>query len=114
MAHTRTSRDEWQERVRRFEASGLPAAAYARKHGMAPGTLSWWRWKLRRKVRAARPRRRRAGAAEFVELSTLGFASASPCGERFELTIGDVTLRIPADFDEASLGRVLGVVRGAR
>jgi hypothetical protein len=112
MEHTRTSREQWQERIRRFEASGLSGAAYARKHGIAPGTLSWWRWKLRPEGQSPRRRRRRWRAAEFVELSASALAATS--GERFELEVGDVTLRIPADFDEASLGRVLGVVRGAR
>jgi hypothetical protein len=112
MAHTRTSREQWQERIRSFEASGQSAAAYARKHGIAPGTLSWWRWKLRPEGRSPRRRRRRSRAAEFVELSASAVVPAS--GERFELELGDVTLRIPADFDEASLGRVLGVLRGAR
>jgi hypothetical protein len=34
--------------VRRWKASGLTAEAFAVREGIAPTTLSWWRWRFGR------------------------------------------------------------------
>jgi hypothetical protein len=44
----RSTRGEWLRRVRRWKASGLTAGAFAAREGIAPATLSWWRWRLAR------------------------------------------------------------------
>ena len=46
MAGSRT-RDEWADLVAKFGASGERTAAFCAKHGVAPKTFSWWRWRLR-------------------------------------------------------------------
>jgi len=112
MTHTRISREKRLEQVRRWQASGLSAAEYGRRRGIPSGTLSWWQWKLRsEKVRL---RRRPERLPAFVEIPAIPVDPAPPARERLELELAGVTLHIPADFDEKTLSRVLGVLRGAR
>lgn len=48
MAMVRRSKDEWVKVIAEFESSGLTAAIYARRLGVAENTLLWWRSRLRR------------------------------------------------------------------
>jgi transposase-like protein len=112
MAHTRISREKRLEQVRRWQASGLSAAEFGRKHGIPAGTLGWWQWKLRSEGMPLRRRPQRLPA--FVEIPAISVNPAPPARERLELELADVTLRIPADFDDKTLSRVLGVLRSAR
>ena len=114
MAVPRTSREQWSERIAAWDASGLSCREYARRAGVNGNTLSWWRWKLR----GERPRRRRperrASKLPFVEVTTLTNAAeeeASTGGnEWLELTVGNVTVRLPHAFEERTLARVLRVL----
>ncbi len=112
MTHTPISRAERLEQIRRWQASGLSAAEFGRRHGIPAGTLGWWRWKLRSEGAPLRRRRKRLPA--FVEIPAVPVQPAPASREQLELELADVTLRIPADFDEQTLGRVLGVLRSAR
>ena len=38
---------EMRRLLERWERSGVPLAEYARRWGIAPGTLAWWRHTLR-------------------------------------------------------------------
>jgi len=111
------SRAERVAQVRAWTASGLSAAEFAPQVGVAPSTLAWWRWKLRRE-RAGRSGRRQArgkakAALAFVEITPEPAAAAGP-GVPLELQLADVTLRIPEGFEERTLARLLQVLRSAR
>lgn len=41
-----TSREAWAKRVERWKASGLTAAEFASRHGIAATSLKWWKWRL--------------------------------------------------------------------
>jgi hypothetical protein len=112
MAHTRTSREERLEQVRRWLASGLSGAEFGRKAGVPAGTLAWWRWKLRSEGVTLRPRARRA--LPFVEITPMPAEGSRRAQERLELEVDGVTLRVPEGFDEPTLTRLLGVLRGPR
>jgi len=112
MAHTPTSREKRLDQVRRWQASGLSAAEYGRRHGIPAGTLAWWRWKLRAEGVSLRTRAQRR--LPFVEITPAPPESPRPSREPLELELADVRLRIPADFDEPTLARVLGVLRSGR
>lgn len=112
MTHTPISRTERLEQIRRWQASGLSAAEFGRRHGIPSGTLGWWRWKLRSEGVSLRRRRKRLPA--FVEIPAVPVDLAPTSREHLELDFAEATLRIPADFDEKTLGRVLGVLRSAR
>ena len=47
MAGTRRSRADWEQLIREVE-SGESVVDVARRHGVRPKTLAWWRWHLRR------------------------------------------------------------------
>ena len=47
MATARRSRAEWEQLVREAESCGS-IEQVARRHGVRPRTLTWWRWQLRR------------------------------------------------------------------
>jgi len=121
----RRSWDEIEAIVANYESSGLTQAGFARRHGIALGTLTNW-------LRRARARAAEEGGTEFIEVI------AQPGAERhrdydFELLFDEDreaarrvetgcaepprgrglpvrALRIAAGFDGASLERVLGVL----
>jgi transposase-like protein len=47
MAGALRSRADWEQLVREVESGGS-IAEVARRHGVRPRTLTWWRWRLRR------------------------------------------------------------------
>jgi hypothetical protein len=59
-------------------------------------------------------RRRPKRLPAFVEIPALQVEPGPPVREGLELELAGVTLRIPADFDDKTLSRVLGVLRSAR
>ncbi len=42
----RSTRSTWRDHVSAWERSGLTGREYARRAGVSPGQLSWWKWKL--------------------------------------------------------------------
>jgi hypothetical protein len=40
-------RHEWAEHIEDWKRSGLDAADYGKRHGIAPKKLYWWSWFLR-------------------------------------------------------------------
>jgi transposase-like protein len=49
MAQRRRSREEWKELVREVDG-GDSIEHVAKRHGVRPRTLAWWRWQLRRGI----------------------------------------------------------------
>jgi hypothetical protein len=117
----RTNRAEWAKRVERWKDSGLTAKEFSSEIGVKASTLTFWKWKLRSE--AGESMRRRRGAAKpkatvpsslprFVEVTVPAVASVSSV---LELVLeAGVRVRIPADFEEATLTRVLRAVEAAR
>lgn len=98
--------------MRRWEASGLSAGAFAAREGVNAKTLSFWRWNLGQKkarrsstVPAVVPR-----AADFIEV----VASRKPeplASSPFEVSLRNGTrLVVPSPFDERALEALLGVL----
>ena len=88
-------------------AAGGNTAAFARERGLTP----WKLYKARRERDARRARdRKRSDREEFVRVE---WVDAERTGEApLELVLEGVgRLRIPADFDEVALRRVIGVLR---
>lgn len=97
-----------QRLLARWEQSGLSLAEFARRAGLPPGTLGWWRHTLRADERTP-------GDGRFLELpvrSALAEA-ARPAPATFEVVFGDGTVvRVPVAFDAEALDRLLALVVG--
>jgi transposase len=95
------SREVWAKRVARWRASGLTAAEFARRHRLAEASLKWWKWKLGSTRRAPAP----VSPLTFVEMT------APMRRESLELVLASgVEVRVPADFDEGALARLLDML----
>ena len=116
------TREEWAKRVERWKDSGLSLGEYSREVGISASSLKWWKWRLdadanadaslverrSRKYRRRLPKQAPA-AVTFVELPLSG--KRQPPVE-IVLT-SRVRIRVQADFEVATLERVLAVL-GAR
>ena len=108
------------------EERGVPLAQIAVEMDISPGTLSWWKSEIRRRealrhgVRVKRKNRRAEESIDFVpielatEVEKSAAAISAPEGWCFEVALpGGATVRIPGEFEEAALARVVRAVRGA-
>ncbi len=109
------------------DARGLPLAQLAVEKDLRVGTLSWWKSEIRRRdalrrgQRVKRRNRRSEEAIEFVPIELVpdedrGLASAPASSEQwsFEVALpGGATVRIPGEFEESALTRVVRAVRAA-
>jgi len=93
-----------QRLLARWERSGLTLTEFARRAGMSPGTLGWWRHALRAGERTP-------GHGRFLELPMPSALTEAPPPAPFEVVFGDGTVvRVPAAFDAAALDRLLALV----
>lgn len=128
---SRASRAEWAKRVERWRDSGLTAKEFASETGVKASTLSFWSWRLRSDGgRGAIAMTKRGGRRPGRQLHTTGHAS--PSAKFVELAPGTtmttpvpstalevvlscgVVVRVPAGFDEATLGRVVRALGASR
>lgn len=98
------TRAEWIERVRRCERSGLDLAEFARREGIKPKQLYWWRWRLRSSGDPAR-----AVTPEFLPVRVVTSAPPTPTTPiEIALPNGRI-VRVGPGFDPATLERVLAI-----
>ena len=104
-----TTRERWSRLIAEFESSGLTRTEFAAAHGFHPANLSNWKWRLIREQRdGAEPKKTRAGRVTFVEVTRSSYGDAT---ERIEIAIdARVIVRVPQQFDEHTLRRVLAVL----
>ena len=94
----------WQAHVRALAASGLSRRGYCRRHELSYHALTYWVRKFRQVPVQAR-------SPALVEVPVLASSLVHRSGPPFRLHLGDGRLlEIEADFDAASLGRLLGVL----
>ena len=117
----------WRQTLQRFEGSGLSAAQFCRRHGLA--LSSFWAWKrtlrLRQQQTKAAPAATAAAPPKPSQPTALPFfvplrlqqdnqhdagVSAPPLLEVF-LPNG-LRLRLPQHFDSQALQRLLSLLRG--
>ena len=120
----RTSRAEWAKRVERWKDSGLTAKEFSAETGVKASTLTYWSWKLGAGRRQAEGRTARASSrrardeamdeprGKFIALSA---ATAHAAPSVLEVVLrGDVRVRVPAGFDEATLVSLVRALDAAR
>jgi len=112
MAQRQRSRAQWRQLVEGWPRSGLTQRAYCERHGMSLASLRRWR-------EIFRSEREGAGApsGKRLRLVPVRLLDDEPCpvqGKGLTLVLSDgVRLEVTPGFDEATLRRVLGVLRAA-
>ena len=99
------SREVWAKHVAQWKSSGLTAAEFAQRHKVGEASLKWWSWKLGSSRKKA-----------DVTMSPLTFVEMTGAMQRdaIELVVGAIQVRVPADFDDAALSRLLDVLERRR
>jgi transposase len=98
------TRAEWIKRVRRCKRSGLDPAEFARREGIKPKQLNWWRWRLRISGDLG-PQTE----PEFLPVRVVTPAPA-PVATPIEVELPNGRLvRVRPGFDPATLERVLAI-----
>lgn len=117
----RASRETWAKRIERWKDSGLTAKEFAAEVGISASSLSWWKWRLASKAKAAdeklttsRPSPARSAAiTKAPSLTPLTFIemTAPPPATPLEIVLPSaIVVRVRPGFDGATLGRVLDVL----
>jgi hypothetical protein len=90
-----------------WRGSGLDLTAWCRREGVEYERVRRWRSRL-----AVRSRRTATSpTARFLPVRVLGGSAPSPEGPSFELELSrGIRVRVPPQFEEASLARLLRVV----
>src|SRR4051812_17494134 len=106
---TRSTREQWEQRIRRWQRSGMEAASFAAREGLKPERLRWWRGQLgmgpRGKSNSAPP--------PFVEVVLAGEAEQKAAvreASALEVLIGKRRVVVRPGFDAQSLREVLAVL----
>jgi hypothetical protein len=101
----RESREQWEERVAQWRASGLTAREFAARNRLKVHTLRHWAWKLRREADGV------TSLARVPALIELHARAATD--DRFEVELGGRRVRVPPSFDPDALRRLLAVLEEA-
>jgi len=92
-------RGEWEALVAEWRRSGLPRREFARRHGLAPATLTWWASRLRRERRQADP-----------ALVPVRLLEEPPVAEFVVRLCTGRSVVVPASFDPEALRRIVTVL----
>jgi transposase len=117
MQMARTTPAECAKRVERWHDSGLTAKEFAAEISANAGTLSQWKYKLRRTSSAGSVAPRRMLREKLIPPGFLRVvpveAKAVAPATGFEIVLGGRTVvRVPNDFDETVLLRLVRAVGG--
>jgi transposase len=114
------TRELWLKRVERWKDSGLSAREFAAEVGINAQTLSYWRWKLGKKVAKAPARKKQVAFVEVVagtsdELASVGPIVSEPARDQrpepLEIVLRDeLRIRVPVHFDAEALRRVVATL----
>lgn len=110
----RESRDVWAKRVERWQDSGLTAREFAAELGINHRTLSFWKYQLAKEGARPRPTAKPRRVQSRRSTETPRFVAAQVRESSvFEVQVGDVLLRLPADVDAQRVAELIGAVRSA-
>jgi len=99
----RRPRSFWEARVAEL-ADGCSVEQVARRHGLSPARLRWWRWRLGSASSTAR------AAPRLLEIVSMRSPAASDrVGVR--ILLGDIVLELPPATTPADLGCIVAAIR---
>ena len=96
----------WLEHVRAWKASGLPGKDYAARAGINARTLSWYASRLRVDSKKIESLDAVSSLDGFIEV----IATEHHVREPLEIHVRGVSIRVPVDFDDTTLSRVLDIL----
>ena len=116
----RMSAGKWSELVSAWEASGQSGRSFADQHGVAEGSLRWWKGELARRNRreparrSPGPGRNRAGVAlaKVVREGEEVPSSAEPVTSPVVIAIGPARILVQHDFDARLLRAIVHALGG--
>lgn len=95
---------KWQDRVLRWQRSGMTANAFALKEGLSPRSLTWWRWRLGHQTGNS------GQQPAFVQIE---ISSMEPRSKAIEILVSDKrVVRAQPGFDAETLLRVVETLEG--
>jgi hypothetical protein len=95
--------EKWRSRLESWDASGLSLREFASREGLRTNTL--WAWK----------KRLRGTSGAMPKFSPLSVTSSAKPPALLEVVIGEgVVVRVGADFDEATLTRLVRALGAGR
>ena len=94
---------QWAEMVRQRNESGLSVTEWCRQNGINIKTYYYRLKRVRQAVCSEMERH------DIVLVETVSGTEIT--AEKIELSIGDVKISLPDDFNESTLKRLLGVLR---
>jgi hypothetical protein len=109
----RETRAIWAARVRRWHASGVDAATFARRERCNPRTLTYWRWRLGKAAAGSPSRGEPSPAVSFVEVVTTPSVGAADVPVEVVLPAG-YRLRVTAAVTPALLQTILTALEAPR
>jgi hypothetical protein len=121
MQMARATREEWSKRVERWQDSRLTAKEFAAELDISPASLTFWKWKLgQTKTVGASMRGSARGREKLTRTETpTRFLQLVPAPDvplatsRLEVVFANgVVLRVPNDFDESALARLVKLLGG--
>lgn len=122
----KTARETWTKQIERWRQSGLSYAAFAREHGINEQTLRWWRIRLDQEAQSGQvvrervelsattskvARKRGASSKKPSPLTFIEVATTAAVAAPLEIVVAAGIVRVTADFDATTLGRVLDVLK---
>jgi hypothetical protein len=105
----------WRVEVERAERAGrdpVTVREFCRSRGLREPSFYFWRRELAGRV--GTPAARHEPAAVFAPVTVRPAPAKASEPAPIELEIAGVTLRVPSNFDEASLRRLIAVLRAHR
>lgn len=101
----------WQPHVAAWQRSGLTAAGYCKKHSLNQWQFKYWQYQIAPHTKGESTKKTKPPLS-LVEITPA--LNVATCHQVIELkTPAGYCLQIPGDFDEATLIRLLAVLRGA-
>ena len=97
----RHPRSFWKRLVAETERGGA-LGPVARRNGVRPRPLTWWRWRLRHEE---------AGSGAAPQLLPVVVEGHTPAPDLVEIVIADVRLRVDVGSDVAYVAALVGALR---
>ena len=108
----RRNGEQWRKIVAAFERSNQSVERFCAKRDILPGTLRWWRWRLRSTgdgPEVAAPRTN--DEVRLVPVSVVGMSAGNLRDAAVEITFADVCVRVEPGTDAAYVAMLVAEIR---